>query len=165
MSKTLVINSGDIYAIPLFISEEKDNKSFARIKFQDKGKEFTFCRIIEDLKGGGFIAEVFDLVGSLDEPLSNITDSGRLFPPISISGLGIAKKRWKKIHTQESYDEEIDSKFSEITLVAGTSDDYKLWKGGTSLGNITEIEAEKYEKWIIWRASHLEKRIIKELFG
>ncbi|MBQ4818699.1 hypothetical protein [Aquimarina sp. MMG016] len=40
-----------------------------------------------------------------------------------------------------------------------------LWKGGNTVGSISEVEAEKYEKWKVWRASQLEKRIIKELFG
>ncbi|WP_299181596.1 Imm26 family immunity protein [uncultured Aquimarina sp.] len=165
MNKLANVSSGEIYAIPLFLSAEKDTKSFSRDKFQNKGKEFAFCRIIEDLKGGGILVEVFDYIGTLDESLSDIIKSNRLFPPISTSGLGIGKKRWKKIHLQDNYDQEKDSEYSEITLVAGTYDDLSLWKGGKTIGSISEVESEKHEKWIVWRASNLEKRIIKELFG
>ncbi|MBQ4818698.1 hypothetical protein J8M14_01415 [Aquimarina sp. MMG016] len=49
--------------------------------------------MIDDLKGGGILIEVFDHIGVLNEPLSDILKSNRLFPPISASGLGIGKKR------------------------------------------------------------------------
>ncbi|WP_255424794.1 hypothetical protein [Aquimarina sp. BL5] len=42
MNKSANEHSGEIFAIPLFFSTEKDTKSFSRNKFEDKGKEFVF---------------------------------------------------------------------------------------------------------------------------
>ena len=163
MNKLAQVSKGEIYAIPLFVSDKADNESFAREKFNDKGKNFVFGRIIEDLAGGGILIEIFDLIGAMDQDLNDILTSKRLFDPISVSGLGIYKKRWKKIYTQKEYDQERDSKYSEISLVAGTDDNLQLWRGGKQLGPISEIEAKKYEPWTTWRASHLEKRILRQM--
>lgn len=163
MKKLVEQQGGEIYAIPLFISDIADNKSFSRDKYKDRGKEFAFCRIIVDKDGGGLFTEVFDLIGDLNQNLDSIISSRRLFDPIAISGLGIYKKRWKRLYTQEPYDKEKDSKYSEIKLVLGTQDNLRLFQNGEETP-ISETEAKKYEEWKLWRASHLEKRIIKELF-
>ncbi len=164
MKKLVTLNGGEIFAIPLFLSDEKSTKSFARNKFTDKGKEFVFCRIIEDRQGSGYLTEIFDLVGNFDESLDNILQSKRLFQPIAITGMAITTKRWRKVHLQEDYDKERDSKYSEIKLVLGSYDDLSLWQNGQET-EISETEAENYERWQIWMPSQLEKRIIKELFG
>jgi len=163
MQKLIEVKAGEIYAIPLFLSDESSIKSFSRDNFKTRGKEFVFCRIIEDLSGGGLLIEIFDLVGTLNEDITTIISSKRLFPAISTTGLGILKKRWKKLYLQENYDREKDSQYSEITLVAGTEDSYQLWKGGKGIGFISNKEAEKYEIWQVWTPSQLEKRIIKKL--
>lgn len=158
------LKGGEIFAIPLFTSDIMDNISFAKNKFEDKGKEFAFCRIIYNKKGSGLLIEVFDLIGSLNQDLKSIISSNRLFRPIAITGLGIYKKRWKKLYEQKNYDKERDSNYSKIQLVLGAGDDLRLWQNGTEKP-INKTEAENYEIWTMWRASHLEKRIIKELFG
>ncbi|WP_452229600.1 immunity 26/phosphotriesterase HocA family protein [Lacinutrix sp. MEBiC02404] len=163
MKKTTKLNGGEIYAIPLFLSGESSIKSFSRDKFEDKGKEFAFCRVIEDKEGGGIFIEVFDLIGNLNQDLESIISSKRLFQPIATSGLAMTKKRWKKIHIQEPYDKEKDSNYSEIKLVLGTNDDLRLFQNGKETP-ISQIEAKKYEFWKIWMPSQLEKRIIEELF-
>jgi len=163
MKKLVELQEGEIYAIPLFVSDIPSHKSISKSKFEDKGKEFAFCRIIENKKGSGYFAEVFDLVGDLQQDLESIITSKRLFRPIAITGMGITKKRWRKVHTQENYDKEKDSNVSKIQLVLGTSDDFRLWENGKEI-SITEIEAKSYEMWKIWMPAQLEKRIIKELF-
>lgn len=163
MKKTTKLIAGEIYAIPLFLSDVSSIKSFSRNKFEDKGKEFAFCRIIVDKQGGGSLIEVFDLVGDLHQDLESIIKSERLFDPIATSGLAMSKKRWKKLHTQEHYDKEKDSNYSEIKLVLGTNDDLRLFQNGKETP-ISETEAKKYEMWKIWMPAQLEKRIIEELF-
>lgn len=158
------LKGGEIFAIPLFVSDIMDNISFSRNKFEDKGKEFAFCRIIYNKKGSGLIIEVFDLIGTLNQDLESIISSKRLFRPIAVTGLGIYKKRWKKLYEQKDYDKETHSNYSEIQLVLGAGDDLRLWQNGQEK-SINQTEAKKYELWTMWRASHLEKRINSELFG
>ena len=95
--------------------------------------------------------------------MDSIISSKRLFDPISSSGIGIYKKRWKKLYEQDDYDMEKDSKYSEIKLVLGTTDDLRLFQNGQETP-ISEIEAKKYEYWKIWMPSQLEKRILGALF-
>ncbi len=162
MKKLVNAIGGEIFAIPLFLSDISDLVSFKKDEFNNKGKEFVFCRVIEDKMGGGFFIEVFDLVGNINEDLETIIHSKRLFRPVAFSGLGIYKKRWKKLYTQENYDKEKDSQYSQIQLVLGSSNDLRLWQNGKE-SQINEITAKKYEKWQIWSASQLERRIIEEL--
>lgn len=94
--------------------------------------------------------------------MEEIIQSPRLFRPISITGLGIYKKRWIEVYKQENYDKEKDSKYSDIKLVMGGSKDLKLWQNRESTP-ITAAEAKKYEEFRIWSASHLERRIRETL--
>jgi Immunity protein 26 len=164
MKRLVSLNGGEIFAIPLFLSDIPENIRITKDQLEGRGKEFVFCRIISDQQGGGYFAEVFNLVGSLDQDLESIIKSGRLFRPISISVLGVYKKRWKKIHIQENYDKERDSKYSEIQLVEGAGDDLRLWQNGKR-EPISNDEAKRYEEWEIWGANRLERRIVKELFN
>lgn len=45
-NKKLVVNSGGVYFIPLFLYEETSAKNFSRYKFGGVGQEFCFFRII-----------------------------------------------------------------------------------------------------------------------
>lgn len=160
MNKLANVKSGEIYAIPLFLTNEPDNKSFAKDKFENLNNEFVFCRIIENLAFGGILIEVFNKKGHLNTEIEDIIHSQRLFAPITVSGVAIYKKRWKKIGTQDNYEKQRDSDFSEITLVAGVADDFTLWKGGQDLGYINELQAQNFESWTIWRGSQVEKRVL-----
>ncbi|MBO9618799.1 MAG: hypothetical protein J7539_07140 [Niabella sp.] len=92
---------------------------------ENKGKEFAFCRVISDEQGAGYIIGIFDLIGSINEPLSNIIAANRLFVQVAISGLGVYKKRWRIIHHQESYDKFKEASFGDVKLVLGTKDDLR----------------------------------------
>lgn len=162
MNNLANVKSGELYAIPLFLAEHPDSKSFSREKFEEPEKQFVFCRIIEDLGGGGILIEIFDKTGNLSTKVHDIVSSGRLISPIAISGVGIYKKRWKKIGEQNDYDRLRDSLYSEITLVAGAGDNLSLWKGGRNMGQISEEEARNYEPWIVWRSSQVENRVLKQ---
>ena len=56
-NKKLVVNSGDVYFIPLFLYEESSTKSFSRYKFGGVQQEFCFFRVIDDHLGSGILIE------------------------------------------------------------------------------------------------------------
>ncbi len=96
MNKLANVISGEIYAIPLFLSDTPDIKSFSREKFQEEDRQFVFCRVIEDLSGGRILIEVFDKIGNLSTSIQEIISSKKLFSPVAVSGLGIYKKDGKR---------------------------------------------------------------------
>ncbi|WP_394229975.1 Imm26 family immunity protein [Shewanella colwelliana] len=141
MSKLLNLIEGDIYSIPLFLSTEPDNKSFSRYKFGKEGEKFVFCRVISDLKGSGELIEVFNCISNFDVDIFKVISSPLVFPALAITGDGIYKKRWRRVGGKEDYvyDKVRDSNFNNINLF------------------------ENNEPVKIWRASHLEQRIIDAL--
>lgn len=64
------------------VYDRSSTESFARATSADRGEDFAFVRIIKDMGGGGFLAEVFELVGNLGTDLHVIVAAPRLFPPI-----------------------------------------------------------------------------------
>ena len=69
VKKLVNVNPGDIYAIPLFVSDQSDIKNFYREKLGSSSGDFGFCRIIEDRGGSGIIVEVFKCTGDLAQRL------------------------------------------------------------------------------------------------
>jgi hypothetical protein len=161
VNKLANVRGGEFFAIPLFLSDRSELERFKKADFLGETKKFAYCRIIKDLGGGGIIVEVFNLINGLSPRIEDIIQSGRLFRPIAVSGLGIYKKRWVKIGQQEHYDEEKDSQFSQIQLVlpALPQESPRLWQNGQEKF-ISFEESNDYEGWTIWLSSHLEKRII-----
>jgi len=160
--KLVTVAEGQIFAIPLFVSRTDTLVRFKKSDFEGKGKRFAFMRVITDLMGGGILIEVFDLTGGLDTPISLIAKANRLFRPVSITGLGIHKKRWPSMGIQDGYDKNRDSDFKNIGLVASPYSDPVLWKGGVKR-RISLEDSKAHEPWIWWQAHHLEERIIREL--
>lgn len=160
--KLVSVAGGEIYAIPLFVSEEPELKRFTKKDFSGEGQEFAFMRAISDEQGAGIIIEVFDCVGDLATPLPTILSAQRLFRPIAISGLSLYKKRWPLVGMQEGYDKERDSRYSEIELVLWDRDNPTLWSPKSTLPLAPERVAD-YEMWTLWGASIVEKRIIAAL--
>ena len=156
--KDLNLKSGDIFAIPLFIPYDTDEKRFSERFHKESQGDYVFCRIISEEAAKSYIIEVFDKVGSLDTDLCEILKSPRLFNPIAITTMGIRKKRWIKVHQQENYNKEKDSNYSEIKLVVGGASGLQLWQNGRTTP-ITQEAAQSYEFFRFWFASHLEKRI------
>lgn len=157
------VESGEFYAIPLFLSEYTETQRFKKADLEGDDKLFAFCRIVDD-SGVSIIIEVFKLVSQLPVTFENILNSGRLYDPIMINGLGIYKKRWKLLGKQENYDKEVDSGFSNIQFVypplpEGTP---RLWENGQER-EISFEESEQYESSRSWSAQHLEMRIIGSL--
>lgn len=164
VNKLANVSGGEIFAIPLFLSDRSELARFKKSDFSGENKKFAYCRIIKDLGGGGILIEVFTLIDGLSPEIEDIIQSGRLFPPIAINGLGIYKKRWPKVGQQEKYDCEIDSHFSQIQLVlpALPHEKPRLWQNGQEKF-ISFEESKDYEEWTVWLSSHLEKRIIESL--
>lgn len=160
--KDLDLKDGEIFAIPLFIPYGTDMRRFSKKFHNENNGQYIFCQIISNEQGGGYLIEVFSKVGDLNTNLEDIVKSPRLFQPIAITGLGIYKNRWLKIYEQLDYDKERDSRYSDIKLVMGTIGNFKLWQNRKTTP-ITDIEAKNYEKFIIWSASHLERRIRESL--
>ena len=163
-NKLANVSGGEFFAIPLFLSDRSDLDRFKKADFLGQDKKFVYCRVIDDLGGGGIFIEIFNLVNGLSPELEAIIQSGRLFRPIAISGIGIYKKRWVKIGKQEDYDKENHSQFSKIQLVLQPmpNESPRLWQNGQER-HISFEESNHYESWRIWSASHLEKRIIETL--
>lgn len=166
MAKRLArVEIGEFYAIPLFLFEYIETQRFKKADLEGDDKLFAFCRIIDD-SGVSIIieVEVFTLINGLSPEIEDIIQSGRLFPPITINGLGIYKKRWPKVGQEEKYDCEIDSHFSQIQLLlpALPHEKPRLWQNGQEKF-ISFEESKDYEEWTVWLSSHLEKRFIESL--
>ncbi|WP_158978798.1 Imm26 family immunity protein [Cellulophaga sp. L1A9] len=161
-----ILKAGDIFCIPLFIDpKEKATKSYTRVKYPED-KQYAFGRFIEDRAGGGVLVEVFEKTMTLkDYNQDLVKESGRLFPPVTTSGLEFTKKRWRLVSSDQDYDKINDSDYKQINLVIGTYDDLRVKNlYANKETEISEKEAEQYEAWKVWQPNQLEKRIIKELF-
>ena len=108
---------GEVYAIPLFLADIIDMTRVSLKDLRGDDKKFAYFRIIEDLSGRGILVEVFNKVGTLDISIEEVVESMRLFPPVTITPLGIRKGRWRRIGKQENYNKEQDSMYSDITSV------------------------------------------------
>ena len=160
--KNLDLDGGEIYAIPLFIKYGTDMERFSKKYHQDNNGIYAFCRIISEEMGNSYLIEVFSKIGGLNTSLEEIIKSPRLLNPVAITNLGILKKRWIEVYKQKDYDKFEDSGYCDIKLVMGGSKNLQLWQNRNTKP-ISEEEAEKHEKFIFWRASHLERRIREAL--
>jgi hypothetical protein len=158
------VHPGEVYAIPLFLTDVPTLTRFGRRDaFSGRGAEFTYCRAIDDERGSGLLVEVYDLVGPLDADLTTVIAAPRLFRPVATTRLAMHKRRWRFVGRCDPYDRESDSDYSQIQLVLGPYEKPVLWQGGETIGPIGVEEAPSYERWQIWFADQLERRIIKEL--
>ena len=156
-----ILKAGDIFAIPLFIDlNEKVTKSYARKKLPSDGR-YGFGRFIKDLGGGGVLIEIFDLIDSLDlVSIEKIMQAGRMYPPLTSSGIEFEKNRWRVIFQDPGYQPEKDSHFSEISLLLGEFDSLRVKNLKTSKEEkATPADEEKFEVWEVWMPNQLEDRI------
>lgn len=154
--------AGDIFSIPLFVSDKPPLTIFSDRELSGPDKLFAFMRVIHNTGGGGFIIEIFDITGPLETPLDEILKSPRLFRPVAVTGLAIRRKRWRKRAHQDGFDPERDSAFSQIELVTSPYDDPQLWRGGVKY-SVSSTDVDKYEHWDLWGAHMLERRILRTL--
>jgi hypothetical protein len=160
--KSKYINSGEIFCIPLFWTNEKyDPKNKLRLNKEDENKEFAFGRAISDEKGCGILVEIFKIIGQMNIDYEKIIHSGRLFDPIFIFWAGVKEKRWKVIYQTPNYDKYEDSNYGSIEIIFGAYDDLYLENISThERGQIKEEDISKYEQSIVWHPIQLEKRIL-----
>lgn len=157
--KSLNLEDGDIYFIPLFLGEDYSLKSYSRFKFGEEGQEFCFCRMVVSENGAGVLIEIFDYVGPIDSDLESIINSPRFIAPVYITGDGISKKKWRKVGSSENYNKEKDSGYNKIKFVLGRGDDRRIWCNGGEFP-IYDIEnAGSIEPHKIWTAAQLENRL------
>jgi hypothetical protein len=156
------LSPGELYAIPLFVSDQPILTRFTKKDWDRPDARFAFMRVIEDRAGSGIVIEVLNRVGSLDTPSAEIVRAKRLFRPVTATRLAIEKKRWTPVGMHEGYDRERDSGYSEITLVLSPTHDPVLWKGGIKTPVSLE-EASRHEPWTFWDPGELERRIIAAL--
>ncbi|MCL1164428.1 immunity 26/phosphotriesterase HocA family protein [Shewanella chilikensis] len=157
----MILNSGDVFSIPLFLNDVSAIKNFSRFDFSKEGMEFYFARIIEDRGGSGILMEVFDFCSRLDSQVADIISRPRLFDPVAVAGEGIKKKRWRFIGTTD-YDKEKYSNYSKISFLMGPRESRYLWKGGQEYP-LKDTELTSVEEYIIWPAVQIERRIVNEL--
>ena len=160
MAKKIIKKEGNIFFIPLFLPLDiKDNnKSYSKFKFSPE-ETYAFDRLIEIDLSGGDLVEIFKYIGKIPSTDSIIINSGILFSPIHIS-LGFVKKRWQFIFEGNNYDKNIDSNYGNLTFLLGTPENPKLWVGGI-VSETKEYDENKYNKWIVYPSTKVEK-IIKE---
>ncbi|MGU5677859.1 Imm26 family immunity protein [Aeromonas hydrophila] len=152
---------GDVYSIPLFLTDVSGLKSFSRYDFTKEGMTFCFARIIEDRGGSGLIIEVFNIQGGIETSVSEIVNSSRLFNPVAIAGEAIKKKRWRLVGSTD-YEKERDSHYSGITFLIGPRDNRSIWKGGVEIPIDDDSNYHGFEEYIIWPAVQIERRIVHE---
>lgn len=161
-SKKDQFEPGQLHAVPLFTSDIESNVRFLKRDLLIEGNKFCFIRIISNQGGSGLLIEVFDFVGGLDASVERIESAPRLFNPVAVSSLPITKHRWPLVGRTANYDRERHSSYSTIELVFSPSLQPQLWRGGAKYP-IERRDIARYEPWIVWRANHLEKRIIEAL--
>ncbi|AXT53791.1 hypothetical protein D1818_24315 [Aquimarina sp. BL5] len=67
---------------PYSFQLKKTLRVFPEINLKTRVKSSFFCSVIEDIKGGRILIEVFDRVETLDEILFDILKSNQLFSSI-----------------------------------------------------------------------------------
>ena len=159
--KSLEVQPGDIYFIPLFLGDDYSLKSYSRYKFGQNEHNFCFCRIIKDEAGSGVLIEIYDYIGDLNSSVDIITSKPRLIEPVRVAGEGIVKKRWRKVGESINYDMELDSSYSQIRFVFGRGDDARCMCNGHEFSLEGLVNIETIESAKIWTAAQLENRIIK----
>lgn len=157
------LKEGDIFCIPLFL-EGVSGRKHQRQKYNEESM-FAFGRFIENRQGGGLLIEIFHNTSNLKNlSLDSFKSTNRLFDPIMISGMEFSKNRWRIILNDEEYDKSLNSRYNEINLVLGASDDLRLKHLATNEEKpISKTDAEKYEAWRIWDPMSIENRIRKSL--
>jgi hypothetical protein len=160
--RSLDVQEGAVYAIPLFVSDKPPLTRFTKKDFVRRDARYCFMRVVSDERGGGLIIEVFRQVGGMDSSLDDIIASGRLFRPVAVTKLPIQKRRWQHVGTCQGYDKHRHSAYSEIELVLSPFDEPLLWRGGTKTP-LDAANVSHYEPWTLWGAHQLERRIIEAI--
>ena len=160
--KKVIVNSGDIFCIPLFMPKD-DWKLKTKLSNDDLDKEFAFGRVIET--SSSVLVEIFKKIGSAKTDINEIINSGIMFSPIQIFWDGIVKQRWRIIGKTENYDKSKDSNYNNLKMVFGIGEDFRLrdfsTKKETPISR-EEFNCKGYEFSTVWYPIDLENRILKK---
>lgn len=161
--KKVIVNSGDIFCIPLFMPKD-DWKLKTKLSNDDLDKEFAFGRVIET--SSSVLVEIFKKIGSANTDINEIINSGIMFSPIQIFWDGVVKKRWRIIGKTENYDKSKDSNYNNLKMVFGIGEDFRLrdfsTKKETPISR-EEFNRKGYEFSTVWYPIDLENRILKSI--
>ena len=161
MSKKIIINSGEIFCIPLFMDKE-DWKLKAKLTDADLDKQFAFGRVIET--SSSVLVEIFNKIGSAKSDLTEIINSGIMFSPIQIFWDGIVKKRWRIIGRTENYNKYEHSNYDNLYMVFGTDGDFRLRHFSTEIEiPILRKDISNYQFSVVWFPIDLENRILENI--
>ena len=167
MSKKIIVNSGEIFCIPLFMDKE-DWKLKVKLSENDLDKdEFAFGRVIET--SSSVLVEIFGKIGSAKIDMNEIVNSGIMFSPIQIFWDAIIKKRWKIIGQTENYNKFTHSNYGSLKMAFGTGTDgngteFRLRDLGTEQETfISREEVDNYQFSVVWFPIDLENRILESL--
>ncbi|MDR2653075.1 MAG: immunity 26/phosphotriesterase HocA family protein, partial [Prevotellaceae bacterium] len=158
----IVVTSGEIFCIPLFMQKD-DWKLKFKLFDKDLDKDFAFGRVIET--SSSVLVEIFNKIGSANTSIDEIITSGIMFSPIQIFWDAVIKKRWRVIGRTENYDKFKDSNYANLKMAFGTDGNFRLRNFGTKKEtSISREELSQYEFSIVWFPLDLENRIIEKLY-
>lgn len=161
--KKILLNSGEIFCIPLFMPKD-DWKLKIKLSNEDLDKDFAFGRVIET--SSSVLVEIFKKIGSAKTDITEILNSGIMFSPIQIFWDGIVKQRWRIIGKTENYDKSKDSNYNNLKMVFGIGEDFRLrdfsTKKETPISR-EEFNLKGYEFSTVWFPIDLENRILNNI--
>lgn len=163
MAKEVIINAGEIFCIPLFMSKD-DWKLKEKLSDKDLDKDFAFGRVIE--MKGSVLVEIFNKIAPATTDFKEIEASGVMFSPIQIFWIGVTKKRWRVIGKTDNYDPYEHSNYDNLYMALGFDGDFRLRHFATETEtSITrqEIIEKNYNFAVVWFPIDLENRILEHL--
>ncbi len=159
--KKIIIDSGEIFGIPLFMSKD-DWKLKTKLTDEDLDRDFAFGRVIET--SSSVLVEIFKKIGSAKTNINEIESSGILFSPLQIFWDAVIKKRWRIIGKTENYDKFKHSNYDNLKMIFGLEGDFRLRNFSTKKETpITREEFKQYEFSTVWYPIDLENRILKAI--
>lgn len=133
--KTIEVNPGDIFTIPLFLpsyqkwTKMDDYLDYRKYNFR-MDDIYAFGRLIEIQTGHADLVEVFSYTGEIPENPERIIDSGRMFAPEHVGHSLFEKGRWRVIFSNPHYDMRRDSDYENISFLSSVG---YMWKGKEKL--------------------------------
>lgn len=163
MAKEIIVNPGEIFCIPLFMSKD-DWKLKEKLSDKDLDKDFAFGRVIEHK--GSVLVEIFNKIAPATTDFKEIEASGVMFSPIKIFWIGVTKKRWRVIGKTENYNPYEHSNYENLYMALGSDGDFRLRHFATETEvPITrgEIIEKEYPFAVVWFPIDLENRILEKI--
>jgi Immunity protein 26 len=148
--KKLVVQSGDVFLIPLEISEKKNG--------------YVIGRVISDESVNAHLVEIFSHFYADIPTSSELKDlSSRLFRPVFLKFLFTKIDKWKVVSKNPNFHKN-EVGYDSIKIAFDASIPPKLWQGGKLAP--TGIESLRgLEPSIVWFPEKIVKRIAAHVRG